>query len=220
VSDSFNEQLNQISTWFDEQFAALENVHELRERRKMLSLELTNIGKLLADISNHDAEKLYELIVKKKQIGEPLSDGKQELVEIEEAINKLASLVEYSKSRLNEYKPNVRTTRQSVPRGPISGKWTLRVTMPDGEVIQNPKAAETFVQVLAKFGLDRLAENKKFMQKGHPLVSRSRNPKGQSVYEYAGYYIDTHSGTEYKAELLERIANYLGRQIKVEAFKN
>lgn len=218
MSSAYNELLNQITLWFDEQFSTLKNESGLGDRQRALSAELAKLDKLLNEISRYGAEKPSELVAQKAQIEGLLAAGEQELVEIEKAIENLEGIAVNYRRRLQEFKPGRRSVSRGASRGPIRGSWTLRVTMPDGEVIQEPKASETFVMVLAKLGLDRLAENQNYIQKGYPLVSRKRNPRGHSLYEFDGYYIETHSGSEYKSQLLKRIADDLGYQIKIEVF--
>lgn len=91
----------------------------------------------------------------------------------------------------------------------------LRVIFEGGRVIEENTAAQTFVEVLAVMGLERVAQLGKKLS-GAPLVSTD-----ESVYKYqghtrtGGWYVCTHSNTKKKKELLEEIADRLHVKIGV-----
>lgn len=81
---------------------------------------------------------------------------------------------------------------------------TLRVIIPNEEVIENQSARVVFTRVIEKMGLEdvmRVAPN---------YVSRSPYLNGKH-FKSGQYYINTNNGTPEKRDILERIAKRLGR---------
>ena len=100
-----------------------------------------------------------------------------------------------------------------------AAKTGLRVTFPDGNVIELDCAAATFALALKKLGLDERVEALKFTECGVPLVSHEKSTEyGQRLVE--GKYVCTHSNTNRKKETLERVCHRLGVSSKVEVTGN
>lgn len=92
----------------------------------------------------------------------------------------------------------------------------LRVTLPEGLVICEKKAKDTFIEVLQYLGIQRVADLGLMWCK-IPLVSTEKDARyGKSQVFVDGYYINTNSGTEYKRKQLEEISRLLGEPLKVE----
>ena len=93
----------------------------------------------------------------------------------------------------------------------------LRVTFPDGAVIFEKKAVDTFVNSLRYIGLDLVAELQSVRSHGgHPIVSRERNESAGMVREVDGYFIETKSSTEQKARHIKDVAKALRIEISVD----
>ena len=92
----------------------------------------------------------------------------------------------------------------------------LRVAFPDGAVIIEKKAVDTFVKSIQWIGLERVSEIKSVKRYGHPIVSRERNKSAGMVREVDGYFIETKSSTKDKAGFIRDIARALGLEIEVD----
>ena len=88
----------------------------------------------------------------------------------------------------------------------------LRVTMPDGTVIEHSKAVETWIEVILALGSDRVLE-----VDDSQIISTTPNFRsGRPEVQYGQYYIAKDYSTKDKKRLLEKIASRLGVQLKVE----
>ncbi len=95
-----------------------------------------------------------------------------------------------------------------------SAKTILRVTMPNGRVIQRPTAAQAMADVIYELGIEKVSALG-YKVCGVDLVSRSKHEKyGQTAVE--NYYICTHSNTENKKNLLLQIAKTIGIELQIE----
>lgn len=100
----------------------------------------------------------------------------------------------------------------AIKRGP---RTRLRVTMPDGEVIAEPQAADTFQRVIMLIGPDRVRplDIRRF---NIPLISNTKDDKYNQRTIGKGWYLLTHSSTEDKRRQLEEIADRLDIPMTVE----
>ena len=88
----------------------------------------------------------------------------------------------------------------------------LRVTMPDGTVVEHPKAIDTWIEVILELGPDRVLE----VDEGQ-IISTSPNFRaGRPEVQHGQYYIAKDYSTKDKKRLLEKIESRLGVQLKVE----
>ena len=93
----------------------------------------------------------------------------------------------------------------------------LRVTFPNGTIIFEKKAVDTFVNTLRYIGLDRVAGLQSVRSHGgHPIVSLERNESAGMEREVDGYFIETKSSTRQKARHIEDVARALRMEIDVE----
>ena len=103
----------------------------------------------------------------------------------------------------------------STPESKRSLQWTrLVVTMPDGEKVECPTIRATFVEVIEKLGIEKVAALDIIRQK-IPLVSESKYP-GYTQKQSGSYYIYTGATTKDKRRDLMKIAKGLGVELKVE----
>ena len=103
----------------------------------------------------------------------------------------------------------------SMPESKRSLQWTrLVVTMPDGERIERPKIRDTFVEVIEKLGIEKVAALD-IIRRKIPLVSESKYP-GRTQRKSGSYYIYAGATTQDKRRDLMKIAEGLGVELKVE----
>ncbi len=111
--------------------------------------------------------------------------------------------------------PSIRVppAQDSKPKRPL--QWTkLVVTMPDGEIVECSKIKDTFVAVIEKLGVEKVAALD-IIRRKIPRVSASEYP-GHSQRQSGSYYIYTGGSTKEKRHDLLKIAKGLGIELKVE----
>ena len=180
----------------------------------------------------------YEKVVQQRQVATRLPEAWSKL--LEEADEFLIHAVAEKTEDLCDYRPTdgqvlaflksleIRKTRpesshpptispaqptlRREPRTRNASQTRLRVTMPDGNVIEHPKAIDTWIEVILELGPDQvLAVDKR------QIISTSPNFRsGRPEEQHGQYYIAKDYSTSRKKELLERIASELGVQMKVE----
>ena len=90
---------------------------------------------------------------------------------------------------------------------------TLRVTYPDGRVIEHNKASQTLVDVVESIGFENV-EKLKWTVTSQPFVSKVRHPHRQQ--ERDGWFITTHSSTPFKKKQIEELSKKFKLKLKVE----
>ena len=108
-------------------------------------------------------------------------------------------------------------TKRRKPVERINEKTVLRVTFPDGKVIEDKKAKVTFTETIKRIGLMRV-RNLGIAFCGVPIVSNTLDKKyGKTqVPVEGGLYVMTHSSTHDKKKILDKIAKELGIKLIVE----
>ncbi len=84
----------------------------------------------------------------------------------------------------------------------------LRITMSDGEVIERPHAKATFIEMIKRFGIERV-------MRVHPSTVLTEPPK-YFWTEQGQFYIHYYPDTWAKKQALEKIAQLLNIQLTVE----
>ncbi len=94
---------------------------------------------------------------------------------------------------------------------------TLRVTYPDGRIIQHRQAALTYVEVIEN-SFPELINEIKILHAGVNIVSKEIDPRYKSSQKPIkdGWYVMTNSSSARKKEDLERISDELELDLKVE----
>ena len=101
------------------------------------------------------------------------------------------------------------------PKPKRSLQWTkLVVTMPDGQRIERPKIRDTFIEVIEKLGVEKVAALD-LVRRKIPLVAASKYP-GRTQRQSGSYYIYAGGSTKDKRRDLMKIAKGLGVELKVE----
>lgn len=108
-------------------------------------------------------------------------------------------------------------TRVSDPARKNRKKTILRVTRPDGSIIEDSKATETLAMTIQEIGVEKV-RNLNLSLDGMNLILIGENTlyPSQQYYLSDGYYLNTHSSTERKKYHLEKMFKELGIEWKVE----
>lgn len=113
-----------------------------------------------------------------------------------------------------------RTTQkeEKIKRRPATD---FSVTFPDGTVIVEKTAAETFVHVVKRIGVTRvrqIVEAEKLVFCKVPVISNRRDKKyGKSQQDLGGgWLLITHSNNNMKKQFLDKISDILGLNLVVE----
>ena len=136
------------------------------------------------------------------------------------SLSRKANIAELLDAKLLEQDPQVEHrdgTKRKNPVERINEKSVLRVTFPDGTVIEDKKAKMTFTKTIQKLGLMRV-RNLGIAFCGVPIVSNTLDKKyGKTqVPVEGGLYVLTHSSTHDKKKVLDRISQELGLRLIVE----
>ena len=95
----------------------------------------------------------------------------------------------------------------------------IKVTFPDGSVIQDQKVCDTMVKVVKRAGVEEVWALDIRINGDNMIVEKDEiNPKYEIATKYVdnGLYINTSSDTNKKAEILRFISNSLNLDLKVE----
>ena len=108
-------------------------------------------------------------------------------------------------------------TKRRKPVERVNEKTILRVTFPDGKVIQDKKAKITFTETIRRIGFMKV-RNIGIAFCGVPIVSNTRDRKyGKAqVPVEGGFYVMTHSSTNDKKKQLDKISKELHLGLIVE----
>ena len=136
------------------------------------------------------------------------------------SLSRKANIAELLDAKLLEQDPQVEHRDGTKRRNPvehINEKSVLRVTFPDGTVIEDKKAKMTFTKTIQKLGLMRV-RNLGITFCGVPIVSNTLDKKyGKTqVPVEGGLYVMTHSSTHDKKKMLDKISTRLGVKLIVE----
>ncbi len=190
------EGIAQIKAWVDESFLKIAPPDEATERYRDITKAIVQLNKLGISVPD-------DLIAERESLEKLFDTPNDEK-------RQLASLAQELSSLANQIKGGLRR-----PEGMRASPGKLKVTFPDGTVICENKAVDTFLKSLQLIGLGRVAELPFIRDSRNPLVSLERTARPQ-YRQVDGYFIFTHSGTEQKAKEIERIADALRIDIVVE----
>ena len=136
------------------------------------------------------------------------------------SLSRKTNIAELIDAKLLEQDPQVEHrdgTKRRKPVERVNPKTILRVTFPDGTVIEDSKAKITFTKTIQKIGLMRV-RNLGIAFCGVPIVSNTLDKKyGRAqVPVEGGLYVMTHSSTHDKKKQLDKIAKELGINLVIE----
>lgn len=166
----------------------------------------------------------------KKELGDGwwlLLDFKNEVKKqrIEQIANYLGEKVKVEVYLPNKDVPSTKSpvekTEKTRHKGPQLG---LKVTFPDGKVINRPHAVDTYCETIMQIGIDRVFETMiehEVQLNGINIITDVRHPKyGQSQRGLAhGWWLSTYSNTLQKKDVLEKLSHYLGLGLTVEKYQ-
>ena len=180
----------------------------------------------------------YEEVVQQRQVARRLPEAWSKLVE--EADELLLEVVAEQVESLCEHKPTdeqvldflksleIRKTGPESNHPPAispaqptlhrnhrtrnARQTRLRVTMPDGAVIEHSKAVDTWIEVILELGPDRVME----VDNGQIISTTPNFRSGRPEVQHGQYYITKDYSTKDKKRLLEKIGSRLSVQLKVE----
>lgn len=96
-----------------------------------------------------------------------------------------------------------------------SAKTNLRVTLPNGKIIENRFAYETLQEVVVLAGVEKV-RTLGIVQCGVPLVSNAQDNFYNQKEIGKGLFLITHSSTGQKRQQIEKISEVFGLNLKVE----
>lgn len=96
-----------------------------------------------------------------------------------------------------------------------SAKTNLRVTLPNGKVIENRFAYETLQEVVMLAGVEKV-RSIGIIQCGVPLISNTQDNFYNQKEIAKGMFLITHSSTGQKRQQIEKISDALDLNLKVE----
>jgi len=104
--------------------------------------------------------------------------------------------------------------------GEVGPRTGLKVTFPDGTIIQENYAKYTLVETIKKIGVMKV-RGLELKLSGVLLVSNRVDDNYGNSQELVdgGWYITTHSSTKAKASILQKISKMLGLKLKIEVIK-
>lgn len=94
----------------------------------------------------------------------------------------------------------------------------IKVMLPNGIIIQERVASDTFAKTIEFFGVDKV-EKMGIIVNNVPLITSERHPSYQ-VRQINDRFVSTHSATAVKKSTLESIAKDLNIEIVVETIKS
>ena len=205
-----------------ENYDPLETVEQLRAWvEKMLPSLKEGTVRMAAAKKRH--RTVLGIIDQLERLQIPISeDIASEMESLEELISasneraRLTSLAKELSSLAKEINSQLRGERSSkITRGGRGPAKQLQVSFPDGTVICESKATDSFVRSIQHIGLERVAKLRTIRVNRHPIVSVIRNESSRGFRELDGYFVETHISTKDKARYIQRIANALRIDVTV-----
>ena len=202
-----NRYLNYESMCTGEAIEAIKKDYEKVVQQRQVEAQLPEVWDELVREKNEDL-LLIVMDAAKNKIGyEPTE---------EQALDFLKSLKRETELGRREASspsvPSVQSTQPRTRRTQKAPQTRLIVTMPNGEVIKHHKAMDTWIDVILKLGPDRVME----VDNGQIISTAPNFRRGRPDEKHGQYYIAKDYSTSRKKELLERLAVWLGIQLRVE----
>lgn len=167
--------------------------------------EFRKISKIIDDLNNMSVEVPKELQRNREKLEAKISEDEMSLNDLLDKLYALANEIKYRAAKSG-----------CITKSP---PLILSVILPNGQTICEKKAVDTFIITLQYMGLEKCAAIKDVIQLGHPVVSKVRNQYINRhpgfIKEVEGYFIETKTSTDRKAEQLREYARKLGINIQV-----
>lgn len=125
--------------------------------------------------------------------------------------------------KVKDQRPVVKHSQQKTIKEPKTKskkapQTELCVILPNGDLIQENKAADTFAEAIRLAGPDRVKTLGLTLDKENIILLTDNKPSPISPHELGGgYYVNTHSNTASKQRMLEKISKAfkLGWEVKI-----
>ena len=192
-----SEIIGEIRTWIEECFLSLED----RIRYQEITEIISQLERLQIPVSE-------DINSEKATLEKSLDASRGEKSQLTSLAKELSSLAKDINHRLRDMRS--RKTSKSTKALPKR----LKVEFPDGVVICEDTATNTFVQSIRHIGLQRVSELPIRMN-GRPLVSTRKPESARATQELEGYFIETHSSTKGKSRCIQQIASTLRIKVSV-----
>ena len=124
------------------------------------------------------------------------------------------------KNLAEETPQNVETTKRNVQKG--NGRDKIRVTFPDGMIIEDSIVWKTLAETIKRLGVQRVEKLKIPGNIKRNILLVDTHSTDDIIYKESqkeiepGYYLLTYNNTEQKAIYLERISEELHANLKIE----
>lgn len=188
----------------------LQKAYEAVEMLKALDLPVSKDQ--LNAIAEMEKECLLEEVTPKiKKILKPIVKNMNTSFRIDISYTPETGLVINTLDNKRSYRRS--TDESETERRPRTKVGTLRVTYPDGSVIEHKKASRTLFEVVEAIGFENV-EKLNWTVTSQPFVSRQAYPHRQ--LEKDGWYVTTHSSTPFKKKQIEDLSKKFKLKLKVE----
>lgn len=106
-------------------------------------------------------------------------------------------------------------------KGPQQG---LKVTFPNGKIVKEANAVDTYCETIMRIGVDRVFEasmDHGITLNGVNIITDTKHHKyGDSQRALGhGWWLMTHSNTPQKKDVLEKLSHHLGLDLNIEMFE-
>ena len=198
--------VEQLRAWVEKMLPSLKEgtvrMAAAKKRHRTVLGIIDQLGRLQIPISEDIASEMESL---------------EALISASNEREKLASLAKELSSLAKEINSQLRSERSSKTiRGGRRPAKQLRVSFPDGTVICESNATDTFVRSIQYIGLERVANLRTIRVNKHPIVSVIRSELSRGFRELDGYFVETHISTKDKARYLQRIVDALRIDVTVD----
>lgn len=174
---------------------------------------LEEIGSVVSEVNSQGAGFIHNSDYPRTReaigTGEKLAAFRKKLESLKEEW--VSGFDEVTRSQVHVETVDVSRTIASGSKVP---KTVLIVKFPDGEVIYERKASETFALAIKKLGFQRVIDLG-IKVNNFPLVSKEKADEKYNQTEIDSFRIMTHSNTEFKRELLLKLGRALNVDINV-----
>ncbi len=141
-------------------------------------------------------------------------------IALEDAELQLQTMVNWQEPFSSDIPVTSDKVKRIVKKGP--GRDKIRVTFPDGMVIENSVVWKTLAETIKRIGLERVEKLKIPGIEKRNILLVDTHPTTDVIYKKSqksiapGYYLLTYNNTEQKAIYLERISDELHLNLKIE----
>ncbi|MFA6293346.1 MAG: hypothetical protein WC637_16290 [Victivallales bacterium] len=200
-----------LREWFKEHIPSTDTsiLAEAKKRCRTVTEIIDRLDKLNIPIPE-------DVSLEKVNLEKMLNSSSENKVQLKELAEALSLLLEDIKSHLRYLRKSENDSGDQKIIHQKGLRKKLQVTLPDGKIIKENKAVETFVKVIQLLGVKRIAAIQSIKCLNYPLVSIVKNENARNLYEIEGYYIETNSSTAAKARFIELIAKELNLDMSVK----